>query len=107
MLVEKLICSNITVKSYLDNVTTQLHTSGATYTASEESTDDGVIVTETISATINAGCYPDELLSNCTQYEAWINNHIKVGTPRYPLIKSLSVDNGKLSLTFERRSPKI
>jgi len=107
MLVEKLICSNITVMSYLDNVSTSLQTSGATYSASEDLTDDGVIVTETISATLNAGCCPEALLSNCTQYEALINNQKKVGTPRYPLIKSLSVDNGKLSLTFERKSPKI
>jgi len=91
----------------MDGSSFNLLVKNATYQASEELTDDGIMVTETITASVNAGSYPNALLDSYTRYQVLINNCKLVGTSRYPMIKSLSVERGTVSLTLERKSPKI
>ena len=107
MLKEKLLCSNLTLIRVKDNTRFSLNLSGAQYTSEEEITDDGIVVTETITATANIDAQPNDIIERYTRYIALVNNQRLVGTARYPLIKTLSISNGILSLTLERQSPKI
>lgn len=107
MIKEKTICSQCTLRIVKTNEIIEVKAPEVLYECNQESTDNGLLETETITITCPSYRQDDKIFDCHTRYIATLNLHRVIGTPRYPLIKSMSHSGTKATITFKCIHPVV
>lgn len=106
MLKEKTICSQCTLRVLKTNEVITVKAPDVTYECNQDNTENGMQETETITV-VCPSYRQDSLFDGHTRYLATLNNQRVIGTPRYPLVKSVSLSGQTATLTFKTVHPII